>query len=68
MDPESGVLLSGPMVHGAAGDPGNAGGEGRPLDLGIEAKSEAPAEHAERLRSDIEEWRAVIEKAGIPKQ
>jgi hypothetical protein len=38
------------------------------LDLGIEAKSEAPAEHAERLRSDIEKWRAVIEKAGIPKQ
>jgi tripartite-type tricarboxylate transporter receptor subunit TctC len=40
----------------------------RLLDLGIEAKSESPAELAERLRSDIEKWRGVIETAGIPKQ
>ncbi len=40
----------------------------RLLDLGIEARSETPAELTERLRSDIEKWRAVIEKAGIPKQ
>jgi len=40
----------------------------RLLDLGIEARSETPAELKERLRSDIEKWRAVIEKAGIPKQ
>jgi tripartite-type tricarboxylate transporter receptor subunit TctC len=40
----------------------------RLLDLGIEAHSETPAELTERLRSDIEKWRAVIEKAGIPKQ
>ena len=40
----------------------------RLLDLGIEAQSETPAELGERLRSDIEKWRAVIEKAGIPKQ
>ena len=40
----------------------------RLLDLGIEARSETPAELSERLRSDIEKWRAVIEKAGIPKQ
>ena len=38
------------------------------LDLGIEAKSESPAELSERLRADIEKWRAVIEKAKIPKQ
>ena len=38
------------------------------LDLGIEAKSETPAELTERLRADIEKWRAVIEKARIPKQ
>jgi tripartite-type tricarboxylate transporter receptor subunit TctC len=40
----------------------------RLLDLGIEAKSEAPAELTERLRSDIEKWRTVIEAAAIPKQ
>jgi len=40
----------------------------RLLDLGIEARSETPAELSQRLRSDIEKWRAVIEKAGIPKQ
>jgi putative tricarboxylic transport membrane protein len=40
----------------------------RLLDLGIEARSESPAELSERLRADIEKWRAVIEKAGIPKQ
>ncbi|MBM1169438.1 Bug family tripartite tricarboxylate transporter substrate binding protein [Microvirga arabica] len=40
----------------------------RLLDLGIEARSETPAELTQRLRSDIEKWRAVIEKAGIPKQ
>jgi tripartite-type tricarboxylate transporter receptor subunit TctC len=40
----------------------------RLLELGIEARSETPAELRERLRSDIEKWRAVIEKAGIPKQ
>jgi putative tricarboxylic transport membrane protein len=40
----------------------------RLLDLGIEARSETPAELKERLRSDIEKWRAVIEKACIPKQ
>ncbi len=40
----------------------------RLLDLGIEARSETPAELTERLRSDIEKCRAVIEKAGIPKQ
>jgi tripartite-type tricarboxylate transporter receptor subunit TctC len=40
----------------------------RLLELGIEARSETPAELTERLRSDIEKWRTVIEKAGIPKQ
>ena len=40
----------------------------RLLELGIEARSETPAELTGRLRSDIKKWRAVIEKAGIPKQ
>jgi tripartite-type tricarboxylate transporter receptor subunit TctC len=40
----------------------------RLLDLGIEARSETPAALTNRLRADIEKWRAVIEKAGIPKQ
>ncbi len=40
----------------------------RLLDLGIEATSEAPTRLAERLRSDIEKWRSVIEKAGIARQ
>ncbi|WP_262296985.1 Bug family tripartite tricarboxylate transporter substrate binding protein [Microvirga sesbaniae] len=40
----------------------------RLLDLGIEARGETPAELSARLRSDIDKWRAVIEKAGIPKQ
>jgi tripartite-type tricarboxylate transporter receptor subunit TctC len=40
----------------------------RLLELGIEARSETPAELTARLRADIEKWRAVIEKAGIPKQ
>jgi tripartite-type tricarboxylate transporter receptor subunit TctC len=40
----------------------------RLLELGIEARSETAVELSERLRADIEKWRAVIEKAGIPKQ
>ncbi len=40
----------------------------RLLELGIEARSETPTELKQRLQSDIEKWRAVIEKAGIPKQ
>jgi tripartite-type tricarboxylate transporter receptor subunit TctC len=40
----------------------------RLLELGIEAKASAPEEIAARLKSDIEKWRKVIEKAGIPKQ
>jgi tripartite-type tricarboxylate transporter receptor subunit TctC len=40
----------------------------RLLTLGIEAKASAPEEIAERLRSDIDKWRIVIEKAKIPRQ
>src|SRR5271169_4405499 len=40
----------------------------RLLALGIEAKAGAPEEIANRLRSDIDKWRQVIEKAKIPKQ
>jgi len=38
------------------------------LALGIEAKAGAPEAIEQRLTSDIEKWRAVIEKAKIPKQ
>jgi tripartite-type tricarboxylate transporter receptor subunit TctC len=38
------------------------------LLLGIEAKAGPPEAIAERLKSDIVKWRAVTEKAHIPKQ
>jgi tripartite-type tricarboxylate transporter receptor subunit TctC len=40
----------------------------RLLTLGIEAKASPPEEIAGRLKSDIDKWRGVIEKAKIPKQ
>jgi tripartite-type tricarboxylate transporter receptor subunit TctC len=40
----------------------------RLLELGIEAKASTPDEISARLKSDIDKWRAVIEKAGIPRQ
>jgi tripartite-type tricarboxylate transporter receptor subunit TctC len=40
----------------------------RLLALGIEAKASTPEEIAGRLKSDIDKWRQVIEKARIPKQ
>jgi tripartite-type tricarboxylate transporter receptor subunit TctC len=40
----------------------------RALDLGIEAKASSPEEILDRLKSDIEKWAAVIERAGIAKQ
>jgi len=38
------------------------------LALGIEGKAGTPEDIERRLKSDIEKWRAVIEKANIPKQ
>jgi tripartite-type tricarboxylate transporter receptor subunit TctC len=38
------------------------------LALGIDAKAGTPEEISSRLRSDIDKWRQVIEKAGIAKQ
>jgi tripartite-type tricarboxylate transporter receptor subunit TctC len=38
------------------------------LALGIEARAGTPEAIEARLKSDIEKWRAVIEKANIPKQ
>jgi tripartite-type tricarboxylate transporter receptor subunit TctC len=38
------------------------------VELGIEAKASTPQEISARLRSDIDKWRDVIEKAGIQKQ
>jgi len=40
----------------------------RLLELGIEAKAGTPQEIADRLKSDIDKWEKVIEKAGIQKQ
>jgi len=40
----------------------------RLIDLGIEAKASTPQELSDRLKSDIDKWAGVIEKAGIPKQ
>src|ERR1700676_2346190 len=40
----------------------------RLIALGIEAKASTPEEIAARLKSDIDKWRQVIEKAKIPKQ
>jgi tripartite-type tricarboxylate transporter receptor subunit TctC len=40
----------------------------RLLELGIEAKAGTPAALADRLRSDIDKWQKVIERAGIQKQ
>ncbi len=40
----------------------------RLLELGIEAKASTPEEITARLKSDIDKWNKVIEKAGIQKQ
>jgi tripartite-type tricarboxylate transporter receptor subunit TctC len=40
----------------------------RLLELGIEAKASTPQEISARLKSDIDKWHDVIEKAGIQKQ
>jgi len=40
----------------------------RLLELGIEARTGTPEEISARLKSDIDKWRKVIEKAGIQKQ
>lgn len=40
----------------------------RALDLGIEARASSPEEIADRLKSDIDKWAAVIDRAGIPRQ
>jgi tripartite-type tricarboxylate transporter receptor subunit TctC len=37
-------------------------------ELGVEAKASTPEEIASRLKSDIDKWRGVIEKAGIERQ
>jgi tripartite-type tricarboxylate transporter receptor subunit TctC len=40
----------------------------RLIELGIEASASTPQEISARLKSDIDKWRQVIEKAGIQKQ
>ena len=40
----------------------------RLLELGIEARASTPQEVSARLKSDIDKWHKVIEKAGIQKQ
>jgi tripartite-type tricarboxylate transporter receptor subunit TctC len=46
----------------------DAGVKKRLLELGIEARASTPQEVAARLRSDIDKWQKVIEKAGIQPQ
>lgn len=46
----------------------DAGVKKRLLELGIEAKASTPEEMSARLKSDIDKWQKVIERAGIPKQ
>src|SRR5450432_788460 len=40
----------------------------RLIELGIEAKASSPQEISARLKSDIDKWHDVIEKAGIQRQ
>src|ERR1700704_709582 len=40
----------------------------RLIELGIEAKASTPQEISDRLKTDIDKWQQVIEKAGIQKQ
>ncbi len=40
----------------------------RLLELGIEARASTPEEISDRLKSDIDKWGKVIDKAGIQKQ
>jgi tripartite-type tricarboxylate transporter receptor subunit TctC len=40
----------------------------RMLELGITAKASTPQDISARLKSDIDKWQKVIERAGIPKQ
>jgi tripartite-type tricarboxylate transporter receptor subunit TctC len=40
----------------------------RLIELGIEARASTPQEISARLKSDIDKWSQVIEKAGIQKQ
>jgi tripartite-type tricarboxylate transporter receptor subunit TctC len=40
----------------------------RLIELGIEARASTPQEISARLRSDIDKWHEVIEKAGIQRQ
>ena len=47
---------------------GDADVRKRLLELGIEARASTPEEISARLKSDIEKWQKVIEKAGIQKQ
>jgi tripartite-type tricarboxylate transporter receptor subunit TctC len=47
---------------------GDAEVKKRFIELGIEAKAGTPQEISARLKSDIDKWQKVIEKAGIPKQ
>jgi tripartite-type tricarboxylate transporter receptor subunit TctC len=46
----------------------DAGVKERLLELGIEAQASTPEEMSARLKSDIDKWQKVIERAGIPKQ
>lgn len=47
---------------------GQADVKKRLLELGVEARASTPQVLSDRLKSDIDKWQKVIEKAGIQKQ
>lgn len=47
---------------------GEADVKKRLIELGIEARAGTPEALSARLKSDIEKWQKVIDKAGIEKQ
>jgi tripartite-type tricarboxylate transporter receptor subunit TctC len=40
----------------------------RAMRLGLQARASTPQQMRDRMAADIAKWRAVIDKAGIPKQ
>jgi tripartite-type tricarboxylate transporter receptor subunit TctC len=62
--PEIVKTLNGALRHILA----DADVKKRLIELGIEARASTPQEISSRLKSDVDKWKQVIEKAGIQKQ
>ena len=63
--PPATVKILNDALQGILADPDT---KKRLLELGIEAKASTPQEISARLKSDIDKWQKVIDKAGIQKQ